>query len=263
MPLLDVRGLTVAYDRPGAVPFVAARGVSLALAEGEALGVVGESGCGKSSVMRGIVGMARVSAGTVTLAGADVTNARGRRARDLYRVVQMVFQSPQGSFDPRRTLGFSAQEVLRNAGVPRGEARRRVEALFARCGLDPELMGRYPSEVSGGQCQRTAIARALAARPRLLICDEATSALDTLAQAQVVRLVSDVRDETGMAVLFVCHDLALAQGLCDRVAVMHAGEVVESGPAREVIAHPRHEATRLLVRSARALSLDASPTPGR
>ena len=162
----------------------------------------------------------------------------------------MVFQDPSSSFDPRRTLGQSVTEGLRNAGASKGEALARAVELFERCGLARELLDRYPHQVSGGQCQRAAIARALAAQPALLIADEATSALDVTVQAQVVALLRELNAELGMAVLFICHDLALVQDFCDRVAVMREGRIVEVGLTDQVLSSPADSYTASLIASA-------------
>ncbi len=186
------------------------RDVSLQIAPGEMVSLVGESGCGKSTLARLIAGLAGPTAGTITFAPQAQPPARGPHK------VQLVFQDPRGSFDPRCTLGFSAAEGLRRAGLPAEQARERVTKLFERCGLAPELAERLPHEVSGGQCQRAAIARALAAEPALLIADEATSALDVTVQSQVVELLASLNADLGMAVLFITHDLPLARKMTKR-----------------------------------------------
>lgn len=218
--------------------------VSLDVLPGEVLGLVGESGCGKSTIAKCVAGFLKPSAGDLVVCeGADEPKRGPRR-------VQMVFQDPSSSFDPRRTLGQSVTEGLRNAGVPKDEALKQAGELFERCGLARELLGRYPHQVSGGQCQRAAIARALAARPALLIADEATSALDVTVQAQVVALLRELNAEFGMAVLFICHDLALVQDFCDRVAVMREGRIVEVGPTELVLSSPSDPYTASLIASA-------------
>lgn len=161
----------------------------------------------------------------------------------------MVFQDPVSSFDPRRTLGEGIGESLRNAGVPRKEAEKRVRQLLEQCGLPEEFSKRYPHEVSGGQCQRAAIARALAIEPQILICDEATSALDVAVQKQIMELLDLLRKEKHLTILFICHNLALVQSFCDRILVMKQGKMVEEGTPEEVIWHPNHPYTKLLVDS--------------
>ena len=243
-PVVSLRNLSLSYGHGKDVREVV-HGVSLDVLPGEVLGLVGESGCGKSTIAKCVAGFLKPSAGDLVVCeGADDEPKRGPRR------VQMVFQDPSSSFDPRRTLGKSVSEGLRNAGTPKGEALERAGELFERCGLARELLGRYPHQVSGGQCQRAAIARALAARPVLLIADEATSALDVTVQAQVVTLLRELNAELGMAVLFICHDLALVQDFCDRVAVMREGRIVEIGPTEQVLSSPSDPYTASLIASA-------------
>ena len=161
----------------------------------------------------------------------------------------MVFQMPMESFDPRCTLGDGIGECLRNMGISRTETRRKVEELLERCGLEKEYADRYPYQVSGGQCQRAAIARALAVNPSILICDEATSALDVTVQKQIMELLQKLKKENQLSFLFICHDLALVQLFCDRVIVMHDGHVEEEGTPEEIIEHPKTEYTEQLIRS--------------
>lgn len=161
----------------------------------------------------------------------------------------MVFQDPVSSFDPRRTLGDGIGESLRNHGMSREEARKRAELLLEQCGLTEEFARRYPHEVSGGQCQRAAIARALAIEPQLLICDEATSALDVTVQKQIMELLDRMRKEKNLTILFICHNLALVQSFCDQILVMKQGKIVEEGKPEEVIRHPQHAYTKQLVES--------------
>ena len=247
--VLEVLDLTRTFERKGQGPLTAVDAVSFAVEAGECVGLVGGSGCGKSTIARMVCRLIEPTSGSVVLEGRDVTHLRGRALREATRSVQMVFQNPTGSFDPRRTLGRGCAEGLLNRGMPRHEAHERVAELFVRCGLAPELAERYPREVSGGQCQRAAIARALAPRPSLIVLDEATSALDVTVQAQVISLLQDIRAREGCAYLFICHDLALVQGFCDRVLVMQRGRIVERGPAAEVIANPQHPYTRELLQA--------------
>ena len=242
-PVVSLCNLSLSYGH-GKDAREVVHGVSLDVLPGEVLGLVGESGCGKSTIAKCVAGFLKPSAGDlVVYEGADEPKRGPRR-------VQMVFQDPSSSFDPRRTLGQSVTEGLRNAGAPKGEALARAGELFERCGLARELLGRYPHQVSGGQCQRAAIARALAARPALLIADEATSALDVTVQAQVVTLLRELNAELGMAVLFICHDLALVQDFCDRVAVMREGRIVEIGPTERVLSSPSDPYSASLIASA-------------
>ena len=242
-PVVSLRNLSLSYGH-GKDAREVVHGVSLDVLPGEVLGLVGESGCGKSTIAKCVAGFLKLSAGDLVVCEGAAEPACGPHK------VQMVFQDPSSSFDPRRTLGQSVTEGLRNAGTPKGEALARAGELFERCGLARELLGRYPHQVSGGQCQRAAIARALAARPVLLIADEATSALDVTVQAQVVTLLRELNAEFGMAVLFICHDLALVQDFCDRVAVMREGRIVEVGPTELVLSSPSDPYTASLIASA-------------
>ena len=242
-PVVSLRNLSLSYGH-GKDAREVVHGVSLDVLPGEVLGLVGESGCGKSTIAKCVAGFLKLSAGDLVVCEGAAEPARGPHK------VQMVFQDPSSSFDPRRTLGQSVTEGLRNDGTPKDEALEQAGELFKRCGLARELLGRYPHQVSGGQCQRAAIARALAARPALLIADEATSALDVTVQAQVVALLRELNAELGMAVLFICHDLALVQDFCDRVAVMREGRIVEIGPTEQVLSSPSDPYTASLIASA-------------
>ena len=190
--------------------------VSFELERGECLGIVGESGSGKSTIAKMITHLESITEGQVFLKGKDITHARGKDLRETYQNIQMVFQMPMESFDPRRTLGDGIGESLRNMGISKKETRNRVEKLLLTCGLTPEYADRYPHQVSGGECQRAAIARALAVEPRVLICDEATSALDVTVQKQIMELLQKLKKENQLSFLFICHDLALVQLFCDR-----------------------------------------------
>lgn len=245
--ILEVKNLTKEFRRSKHEGFVAVDDVSFALHEGECLGLVGESGSGKSTTVRMITRLLDATKGSVFLDGQDVTHVKGKELRTVYQKLQMVFQSPAGSFDARRTLGDSIGESLRNSGMTAAETKERVKKLLRRCELPEDFAKRYPHEVSGGQCQRAAIARAIAISPKLLVCDEATSALDVTVQKQIIELLRDLQKETNMAYLFICHDLALVQQFCDRVLVMHKGEIVEQGTPDEVIWHPKDIYTKNLI----------------
>ncbi len=245
--VLSVSNLCKRFAQRGRADVVAVDDVSFGIAAGECVGLVGGSGSGKSTVARLVTRLIEPTSGRIVLNGKDVTNVRGAELRAMTKDVQMVFQSPVSSFDPRRTLGEGIGESLRNRGEPKAGVQSRVLELLDQCGLPAECADRYPREVSGGQCQRAAIARALAPDPALLICDEATSALDVTVQAQIVALLRHIQRERGLVLLFVCHDLALVQGLCDRVLVMRAGRIVEDGPARTVLLSPTHAYTRQLL----------------
>ena len=180
-----------------------------------------------------------------------INNLDPDKIREVYRTMQMVFQTPADSFDPRRTLGDGIGESLRNAGLSQKETRKKVEALLKDCGLPPEYADRYPHQVSGGQCQRAAIARALAIEPRLLICDEITSALDVTVQKEILELLNTLRTQQGrdLSILFISHDISLVQQFCDRVLVMYHGEIVEEGTPDEVIRNPQNDYTKRLIDS--------------
>ena len=223
--------------------------VSFELQRGECLGIVGESGSGKSTIAKMITHLEPVTGGQIFLDEKNITNAKGKELRDIYQDMQMVFQMPMESFDPRRTLGDGIGESLRNMGISKKETRNRVEKLLLTCGLTPEYADRYPHQVSGGECQRAAIARALAVEPKVLICDEATSALDVTVQKQIMELLQKLKKENQLSFLFICHDLALVQLFCDRVIVMHDGHVEEEGTPEEIIEHPKTEYTEQLIRS--------------
>lgn len=223
--------------------------VSFELRQGECLGIVGESGSGKSTIVKMITHLQSITEGNVILKGKDITHVKGKELREVYKDIQMVFQMPMESFDPRCTLGDGIGESLRNMGLSRKETRERVEKLLERCGLDKEYADRYPHQVSGGQCQRAAIARALAVEPSILICDEATSALDVTVQKQILELLIELKEKENFSFLLICHDLALVQAFCDRVLVLYHGETVESGTPDEIINHPKMDYTKKLIDS--------------
>lgn len=251
--LLSIQGLTVSFPiRSGWLQRVSGRrvavdGVSLDIAKGESLGLVGESGSGKSTVGRAIVRLTPVETGTIRFDGRDVLAARGAALLAFRRRVQMVFQDPGGSLDPRMRIQDSVLEPLAAHGVgTRGDRRHQAAQLLARVGL-PDLGSRYPHQLSGGQRQRVVIARALALSPQLLICDEPTSALDVSIQAQIVNLLMDLKAELGLTLLFISHDLAVVQHVCDRIAVMQGGRIVEIGTREEILTAPREVYTRRLL----------------
>jgi len=243
-PVLEVRGLTKIFSRPS---FTAVDHVSFRLMPGEVLGIVGESGSGKSTIAKLITRLLDATEGEIIVDGEDVTRARGAKLREVYRKLQMVFQTPADSFDPRRTLGDGIGESLRNRGASKAEIQERVAETLEQCGLPAAFAGRYPHEVSGGQCQRAAIARALTGGPKVLILDEATSALDVAVQRQILELLMELQKARGLSYLLICHNLALVQMLCDRVLVLCGGRAVEEGTPDEVILRPQSEYTRRLV----------------
>ena len=245
--LLDVAGLAKHYAvRGGALRAV--DGVSFALDRGETLAIVGESGCGKSTVGRCILRLVRPTEGEVALNGTRIDDLPERKLRPLRRQMQVVFQDPFSSLNPRQRVRDIVAEPLRNFALASGAAlQARVAALLDQVGLPASAMQRLPHEFSGGQRQRIGIARALALEPELLIADEPVSALDVSVQAQVLALLADLRTRLGLTMLFITHDLRVAAQICDTVAVMRRGRVVEIAPAAELFARPQHAYTRELI----------------
>ena len=250
-PILRVENLRKTFSRQGQADFAAVNGIDFELFPGECLAIIGESGSGKTTAVNLIARLLDATSGSVFLDGREITHLRGRQLRQVYKTMQMVFQTPADSFDPRRTLGDGIGESLRNAGVSRKETRERVGELLKKCGLSPEFASRYPHQVSGGQCQRAAIARALAIEPKLLICDEATSALDVTVQKEIIELLNALRSQQGrnLSILFICHDISLVQQFADRVLVMYQGNIVEEGTPDEVIRVPKDHYTKRLIDS--------------
>ena len=246
--ILEVKNLRKTFYKSRSL-FPAVEDVSFHLMRGECLGLVGESGCGKSTTARLIAGLLEPDRGSVRLEGEEILGLKGKKKQAVYTKLQMVFQTPQDSFDPRCTLGDGIMESMRNRGMKKDRARERMYQLLEQVELDRSLGERYPHEVSGGECQRAAIARALAVDPGLVICDEATSALDVTVQAQIVELLKRLQKERKLSLLFICHDLALVQHMCQRVLVMYQGKIIEQGTPDEVIQHPRETYTRTLVDS--------------
>lgn len=224
-PVLEARGLKKGYRR-GQREITAVEQVSLCLYPGEILGLMGPSGSGKSTVAKLLAGLAEADEGKIFLDGKKISCRKREQRKEIYRKMQMVFQSPAASFDPRRTLGDGIGESLRNAGISGKTLDERVKELLRSCGLSEEFVRRYPHEVSGGQCQRAAIARALAVNPKILICDEATSALDVMAQRQILELLASLRETRGISILFICHNPAVVEAFCDRFLVMEQGRVI-------------------------------------
>jgi ABC-type oligopeptide transport system ATPase subunit len=255
-PLVEVRDLVkrfpitrgvVLQRSVGAVEAV--DGVSLRLARGETLGLVGETGCGKSTTARLITRLLDPTAGEVRFDGRDITRLRGAPLKALRREMQMIFQDPYSSLNPRRTVGAIVAEPFAIHGLEsdRGRRRRRVRELMDTVGLDPEHHNRYPHEFSGGQRQRIGVARALALEPRLLIADEPVSALDVSIQAQILNLLRELQRELGLTLLFISHDLSVVRYMCDRVAVMYRGKIVESASNEALYGSPQHPYTRELL----------------
>lgn len=243
--LLSVDSARVSYGDVEAV-----RGVSFSLAAGETLGLVGESGCGKSSLGRSVLALEPLSGGRIRFDGRDVHSLRGESLKEFRCEAQMVFQDPFGSLNPRMSVGAAIDEVLYVhglAGKKKASRRDRIAALFTDVGLKPDWMSRYPHEFSGGQRQRIGIARALAVEPKLLVADEPVSALDVSVQADIVQLLKKIQREYGLAYLFIGHDLAVVRDMSDRIAVMFNGEIVEIGTQDQVCDAPQHAYTRKLL----------------
>ena len=233
---------------------VAVNDVSFDLERGESLGLVGESGCGKSTTARAVIGLLPPTSGSVRFDGTELVGLSKRAWTDVHRRMQMIFQDPYASLDPRQTVGSIVGEplVIHRMGKPR-ERKLRVLELLDAVGLDHRHLNRYPHEFSGGQRQRIGIARSLALEPELLICDEPVSALDVSIQAQVINLLKELQERMGLSYLFIAHDLAVVRHLCSRVAVMYLGEIVEEASRNELYDAPRHPYTQAL--------LSAVPTP--
>jgi oligopeptide transport system ATP-binding protein len=255
MSLLDVRDLKVHFPvRQGLFSRVksfvrAVDGVSFEVQSGETVGLVGESGCGKTTLGRAIIRLIEPTAGQVLFDGQDLTQLRGEPLRQKRRHIQMIFQDPYGSLNPRMTVGEIVGEALDVHRLTKSasERRLRIEELLQQVGLDRAHVTRYPHEFSGGQRQRIGIARALAVEPRLIVCDEPVSALDVSVQAQVINLLQDLQRQLGVAYLFVAHDLAVVEHISQRILVMYLGRVVESAPSRRLISTPLHPYTQALI----------------
>jgi oligopeptide transport system ATP-binding protein len=250
-PILDVRDLQVHFRvRRGLVGTQTVRavdGVSFALAPGETLGLAGESGSGKSTVARTLVRINKPTGGTVRVGGADATRLRGQDLRAYRRRMQMVYQDPYDSLDPRMTVLEAIGEGLAVRGVPRARRRSETESLLARVNLPASLTARYPGQLSGGQRQRVSIARALAVNPEVIVCDEAVAALDVSIRAQVLNLLKDIQADAGVSYLFISHDLSTLRFMADRVAIMYVGRLVEYGTSRQVFSQPQHPYTQALI----------------
>ena len=246
MDILKVENLKKVYIKDKN-EFTAVNNVDLNIKEGECVGLVGESGCGKSSIARMITNLERHSGGDIFINGINMKEFN--KKKELYKQVQMIFQNPLDSFNPRIKLGNSIGEIKVNLGYNKREIKKEVIELLEKVGLSEDYYYRYPKEVSGGQCQRAAIARALLIKPKLLICDEPTSALDVSVQGQIINLLNDIKEKTKTSFLFISHDLALVQNFCDKIYVMYEGEIVEKGTRDQIINLPTHPYTKLLLSS--------------
>ncbi|MGO5166232.1 MULTISPECIES: ABC transporter ATP-binding protein [unclassified Candidatus Paralachnospira] len=247
MKLLEVNDLDLCFYSGKAGRMVhAVDTVSFSMEEGMFLGLAGESGCGKSTLARLLLGLKKPDRGRIMLDGKKVAYPFPRA---VYQTIQMIFQLPSDSFDPRKTIGNSMIAMQKNFGISRQQAAKTAVSLLKRVGLEENFMNRYPGEMSGGECQRAAIARALSVQPKLLICDEVTSALDVSVQAQIVELLYGLREEYGLAMLFISHDLALVQGLCERLMIMKDGKIIEAGETKKVLNDPENSYTRHLINS--------------
>ncbi|MGI5377167.1 ABC transporter ATP-binding protein [Streptomyces sp. CA-251387] len=247
--LLSIRNVSMTFPgrRRRAAPVRAVDNISFEVAAGETLGLVGESGCGKSTTGRMIVRLLEPTTGSITYDGRDISHLGRRELRPLRRHLQMVFQDPHSSLNPRQTVARIISEPLLVQGSPAADARKRAAELMELVGLIPEHIDRFPHEFSGGQAQRIGIARALATGPRLIVADEPVSALDVSVQAQIVNLMQRLQRELSLAYVFIAHDLSVVKRACDRVAVMYLGRIVEIGPKERVYAAPAHPYTRALL----------------
>lgn len=251
-PLLEVEDLVVDYPGTGfrAQPFRALKGVSLDIMPGETVGLVGESGSGKTTLGRAVLGLAPVTEGAIRFEGRDISHLNRRERRELASDIQVVFQDPYSSLNPSMTIEQILVEPLTVRGVRAADAKQRVGTLLDQVGLPADARSRLPREFSGGQRQRVAIARALALDPKLIVCDEPVSALDLSTQARVLDLFIEIQERTGVAYLFVSHDLAVVRHISHRVAVMYHGEIVEYGDGDQVTARPEHPYTQRLFMAA-------------
>lgn len=261
-PLLQVRDLAISYRTGGSIipgrsrTFDAVKGVSFDIAKGQGLGVVGESGSGKTTIGRAILRLVKPSRGSIVFDGQEVTAFGSKTPLSFRRDVQVVFQDPRSSLNPRRTIRDALTQVIkRHFDTPERETQARAGDLLDKVQLPSYFLDRYPSELSGGQQQRVAIARALATQPRLLVCDEPVSALDVSTQGQILNLLSELRRDLNLAYLFVSHDLAVVRQVSDFVVVMHRGAIVEQGPSEAIYTRPQADYTKLLLSS--VPSLDA------
>lgn len=237
--ILELNNIKKAYDVKMAVDID-----KLVIEEGDCVGLVGESGCGKSTLAGIITNIVKPDSGSVIFKGEDISRFNARKMRNIYKNMQMIYQSPIASFDPEYTLGKSVNEAIRN-----NKSDNLVSELFISVGLSEEYVNKYPRQVSGGECQRAAIVRALAVQPEFLICDEATSALDVTVQSQIIALIKKLQQSRKMTVLFISHDIALVSQICNKIAIMKDGRIIEYSDTDNIINRPEKEYTRLLIKS--------------
>lgn len=248
MNVLQVKNLKKIYIKDKK-EFIAVNNIDLEIKKGECVGLVGESGCGKSTIAKIITNLEKRNEGNIFINGLNIEDFKATKNRELYKQVQMIFQNPMDSFSPRIKLGNSIGEIKINLGYNKKEVKKEVIDLLELVGLSEEYYYRYPKEVSGGECQRAAIARALLIKPKLLVCDEATSALDVSIQGQIINILSNLKEKTNISFLFISHDLALVQKFCDKIYVMYEGKIVEKGTRNHIINNPKHPYTKLLLSS--------------
>ncbi|HEY1540531.1 MAG TPA: ABC transporter ATP-binding protein [Solirubrobacteraceae bacterium] len=270
-PLIEVRDLVKHFParrgigRRGADVVHAVDGLTFDVREGETLGIVGESGCGKSTTARLLLGLLRPTSGTVSIGGREISGLSRAQLRPLRRDMQMIFQDPYSSLNPRRTVGASIAEpfAIHAIAPGRAERRRRVQELMESVGLNPEHHNRYPHEFSGGQRQRVGVARAIALGPRIVVADEPVSALDASVQAQILNLLRGLQRDLGLTMVFIAHDLSVVRYMCERIAVMYLGRIVELAAADELFAHPRHPYTAALLAAVPVLDPQLPAQPRR
>ncbi len=260
-PLMLIQDLVKTFPAGGGKRVHSVDGVTLPVLKGEVLGLVGESGCGKSTLARSILRATPVDSGHLVFDGADITRAKGKQLKALRRSIQLVFQDPYGALDPKMTIRTSLEAPLRHHGVKDKQERLdRIVSMLDRVGLDAEILERRPSECSGGQLQRVVIGRALLLEPQFLVCDEPTSALDASIRAQILNLLVDLKDQLGLTLVLISHDLRVIRYLCDRVAVMYLGKIVEVASRDELFSNPRHPYTRVLLAASLAEDEGSSDT---
>lgn len=243
--ILKVENLSKLFKQKQRITGV--KNIDFNLYQGECLGIIGESGCGKSTIAKLITRLIDADTGNIYFNQQNITKLKGKELKNFYKNIQMIFQMPQNSFNPRQKLGDSIIEILTNNGIDKQQAKIQMKTLFAKVGLNNELSQRYPHQVSGGQCQRVAIARAISINPQILICDEATSSLDVTIQKQIVDLLQALQAEFNLSIILITHDLALIQRLCNRVIVIYQGEIIEQGNTIDILHNPQTEYVQTLI----------------